>query len=211
MSYINNIVVSNYYPDPHLIRNEALSLEFSKRPGARYPGAEAFSSKFDWELVRVDIGKYINFNKSEEQVYEAKKNFKQGKFRLALDEDNQLRDDAVHVDMQRYSAIVYLSRDIDCRGGIGLYKCKYTNEYSDTDNWCNFICDRYVVKRETEEFFLRCREHMSNWDNWHKIGEIPMRFNQLTILMARAFHASTGIFGNSRESGRLTQHFEYYV
>ena len=48
-------------------------------------------------------------------------------------------------------------------------------------------------------------------ENWEKIGEIPMRFNRAIILMAKVFHGSSGIFGNTKQNGRLTQHFEFYT
>jgi hypothetical protein len=45
---------------------------------------------------------------------------------------------------------------------------------------------------------------------WEMIGQIPMRYNRVVLLMGQCFHGSTGIFGHNKESGRLTQHFEFY-
>lgn len=54
-------------------------------------------------------------------------------------------------------------------------------------------------------------DYFKNDDNWEKIGEIPMCFNRAVIIMARVFHGSTCIFGQCKNTGRLTQHFEFYT
>ena len=204
------ISLDDYYQDPHIIRDLALSLDFQSKDNADYPGKEAYIENDKWIEVRQDLLNLIS-NEQKEVVPEIKKSFKQGKFRMAIENDNSKRTDAIHQDVQKYSGIIYLSKNIDCKGGVGLYRCINTGETSLTREWANFISTKYNHPKGSPEFFSVAKQHMQNWENWEKYGELPMKFNRAIILMARCFHASTGIFGKDIHSGRLTQHFEFYL
>ncbi|MDE9452505.1 DUF6445 family protein [Xenorhabdus bovienii] len=134
--------------------------------------------------------------------------FAQGKFRIAVANDNEKRRDNVHVDQQKYSGIVYLAPNSLCKGGVAFYKHEKTGE---------IFFNKTVIQSEEfptfggDDFHKRVLSYFKDADNWEKIGEIPMRFNRAVIIMARVFHGSTGIFGDSMENGRLTQHFEFYT
>lgn len=203
------LIIDSFYEDGEDIRNLALSCSYQAKVGATYPGGEAYCDSRDWEAVRQDIIRELGVA-SVERMPEGK-NFRQGKFRLALAEDEKTRPDGVHQDVQRYSGIVYLARDQDCRGGIGLYRCRITGETSMTRVWLQSVSDRTNVRVDDPRFPQTVRAYCNDWSNWQQIGELPMRFNRLIVLMARCFHASTGMFGTSANNGRLTQHFEMYL
>lgn len=207
----NNFVtmLDNFYPSPYEIRELALSLDFTPKQEANYPGGEAYSNSVDWEPIRQELFSCVHSKKEEKPL--VGKNFLQGKFRLANKEDNEARPDGVHQDQQRYSAVVYLSRNQDLSGGIGLYKCKRSGELAMSSSWINMISEKSNTVPGDEAFIDYLKAYMRDWDNWEQIGELPMRFNRAIILMSRCFHASTGLFGSSKNDGRLTQHFEYYT
>ncbi len=209
MKNISVLIIDNFYKDPAVIRDMALKLNFRPKDGAMYPGGEAFSDELDWENVRQEIIGHLGLGNIETPL--SGKNFMQGKFRLALKKDDKVRPDAVHQDAQLYSAIVYLAKNEHCFGGIGIYKCRLTGETAITRKWLEALRDLFQVDIQDAKFPELMRSYCNNWDNWEKIGELPMRYNRLIILMARCFHASTGIFGEDPESGRLTQHFEIYL
>lgn len=202
-------ILDNFYPDPLIIRNLALSLDYSPKLGANYPGGEAYSDTVDWAPVKQRVFSCVQ-SKNEEKPIPGK-NFLQGKFRLANSADNETRPDGVHQDQQRYSAVIYLSRNQDLSGGIGLYKCKGSGELAMTTKWVQMISIRSNAVPGDEAFTAYLKSYMRDWDNWQQIGELPMQFNRAIILMSRCFHASTGLFGSSKIDGRLTQHFEYYI
>ena len=77
--------------------------------------------------------------------------------------------------------------------------------------WLQTLSRNLGVSLSDPLFVPKMRAYCSDWGNWDQIGELPMRFNRLIVLMAQCFHASTGIFGDTPESGRLTQHFEMYL
>lgn len=209
MSQRSVLILDEFYEDPHAVRNLALSLEFTPKEGAMYPGGEAYSSEMDWEEVRQRIIGELGMGANETPI--PGKNFTQGKFRLATKQHEAMRPDAVHQDTQRYSAIVYLAGDVDCMGGVGLYQCKLSGQTSMNLQWLKALSERFDVGIKDPAFAALVKSYCLDWSNWMQIGELPMRFNRLIVLMARCFHASTGIFGSDAASGRLTQHFEIYL
>ena len=203
------IVIDNFYDDPNDIREHALSLNFYKKENATYPGLEAVSDR-DWEPTRLKLAEYIN----DDVTAPGLKNppFAQGKFRIAIKEDEYTRLDKVHVDQQKYSGIVYLTSNELCQGGVAFYQHKNTKEVTFTEKFIShpellFLRESSGPEQIKEQLF----DYFKNNDSWEKIGEIPMRFNRAVIIMARVFHGSTGIFGECKYTGRLTQHFEFYT
>lgn len=205
----STLIVDNFYEDLNAIRALALRLDFRPKNGAMYPGGEAWSDAMDWEPVRQDIIGELGMGTQETSI--AGKDFKQGKFRLALEQHATSRPDAVHQDAQRYSAIVYLSQDQHCSGGIGFYKCRLSGQTAMNRQWANALSKHFNIAVNDPGFPDLVRRYCADWSNWLQIGELPMRFNRLIVLMAHCFHASTGIFGGNPASGRLTQHFEIYL
>lgn len=210
MSELSFLSIDNYYPNADEIRNLALSLEFRKKNNADYPGVEAYIETPLWLNVKNDLKNKIEPDK-EENTPNSKKDFLQGKFRLALKNDDVKSGYGVHQDQQKYSAIIYLSENAHCKGGIGIYKCAFTGETKITKRWLEFITEKYGIKTNSPDFMKIVKGHFLNWDNWELYGELPMRYNRAIILMAHCFHTSTGIFGEDKFSGRLTQHFEFYL
>ncbi|WP_156429365.1 DUF6445 family protein [Burkholderia sp. TSV86] len=203
------LILDDFYDEPMAVRDLALSLEFRPKDDAMYPGGEAYSNAMDWESVRQRIIGELGVGSVETPI--PGKNFAQGKFRLAMKQHEKTRPDAVHQDTQRYSAIVYLAHDADCVGGVGLYQCKLSGQTSMNLKWFNTLSEKFGVGIKDPAFAPLVKNYCLDWSNWTQIGELPMRFNRLIVLMARCFHASTGIFGNDAASGRLTQHFEIYL
>jgi hypothetical protein len=207
MAHQSLIIIDNFYDNPHEIREQALSLSYKEKPDATYPGKEAFVNDYDWSSTRNRLSRYID----EDVSKQGPKNppFIQGKFRLALAEDQIKRPDLVHEDVQKWSAVIYLSLPEHCQGGIGLYKHKESGYLASTDYWFQNTFQE-SLKKSPHILKEDVRNHFKNQNNWEKIGELPMLFNRAIILMAHCFHGSTGVFGTKAENGRLTQHFEFY-
>lgn len=198
-------IIDNFYDDPYAIRRKASQLSFVRREGALYPGMAANSGD-DWEDERNKLRKYID----DECDSPCPKSpaFEQGKFRLALAEDEFKRLDLVHQDLQKWSGVVYLTLPEHCKGGVAFYKHKKTGATFSNLDW-----EKNVFGKKLEPSDLvseKVLEHMSTSVNWEKIEEVEMKFNRAVIIMGHCFHGSTGVFGTSIENGRLTQHFEYY-
>jgi Family of unknown function (DUF6445) len=201
------IVVDDFYDDPDAIRDLALTLPYRKKPGATYPGREA-ASDHDWRGVRERLRSHIDEPCDEECPKDPP--FRQGKFRLALAADEQERIDRVHVDQQRWSGIVYLTRPGDSAGGLALYRHRASGLVTWPGTWLRAnVPELFSLPRP--EAAVRLLAYCADPENFEQIGLIPMAYNRAILLMAQVLHGTGRAFGNSPEEGRLSQHFEFYA
>jgi hypothetical protein len=135
--------------------------------------------------------------------------FSQGKFRLALASDEAKRIDRVHVDQQRWSGIVYLTRPEDCQDGLRLYRHLATGSTFWDNKWFESNFPSYY-ELPTEEFRSQVLTYFKDANNFQLIGTIPMLYNRAILLMAHSLHGTGLAFGDRVENGRLSQHFEFY-
>lgn len=202
------IVIDNFYDNPDAIRALALSSEYNTKRGGTYPGIEAIAKDVDWSSSWKKLRSYI-----EEDVdapCPLKDGFPQGKFRLAMKEHEADRIDLVHEDVHRWSGVVYLSLPEHCQGGIAYYKHKKTGALSSTPEW---FAENYpeLLTTPRDELQKKLLSIFKDESQWEKIGEVPMLYNRAIIIMAQCFHGSTGIFGTSKETARITQNFQFYT
>lgn len=200
------VVLDDFYPKPDTIRDVALSLSFRRHAGVNYPGGEAVAA-LDWSSVRRRLRSFI----PEDVDGECPKPtpFPQGLFRLALAADADGRPDGVHQDVQRWSAVIYLSRPEDCRGGVTFYRHRETGAFSMTPDWEQAVFGDQLGLPD-DQLKPLIQAYLKDMRHWEEIQHIAMRYNRAVLLMAQCFHASAGLFGDDPETGRLTQHFEFY-
>lgn len=201
MSIKDLIIIDDFYDDPYLIRSLALNTEYNIfEKTQNFPGAESkkayylsthvktFENLLD-KKIKIDPGKYIF-----------------GKFRYSLKNDKS--NTTVHLDWPvDWTAIIYLTLDKDCRGGLGFYKhleldtCIVDEQVLQKYNCKNiFEFDRKYIKPQSNDL-----------SKWELIEEIPMKFNRLVLFKgSKYFHAITQQFGNSITNSRLTQNFFFH-
>lgn len=201
------IVVDDFYEDPQAIRSLALSQQFHRRAGAVYPGREAVVPGWDWSAERGRLR--VHIDEPVDGPCPKPLPFPQGKFRIALAEDETMRIDRVHIDQQRWSAVVYLSEDCDCCDGLVLYRHRPTRSTVWDEVWFRRQYG-HLYLRSPEEFRVGVLEFFRDPEQFERIGVIPMAFNRAVILMAHVFHGTGLAFGHDVSRGRLTQHFEFY-
>ena len=205
------IVIDDFYDAPDQVRSHALSLPYYTKPGATYPGQEAKPADFDWVTPRKRLQDQVLENINGDCPKSTP--FVQGKFRVAVAKDQQSRLDGVHEDIQPWSGIVYLTPEEHCFGSkaIAFYVNKETGKRIADQEWLNFIVEKLSLDGlSVEEKRSRYWEYMRDMDNWLQVSSVENRYNRAILLYAKHFHASEGLFGDSPQTGRLTQHFEYY-
>lgn len=200
-------VVDEFYDDPYRVRDIALSSAFDKPAWKLFPGREALAANCDWtgswERLREFIGEpCLGPNP---RTYE----FPQGKFNLALATDEETRGTRVHVDLNYWAAIVYLSLPEHCQGGTAWYRHRSTGAFTDTEEWTRALFG-HLDGTSVEEVRAAMLKVSLDRDQWEEIARVEMRFNRAVIFEAQAFHATACLFGNRPENGRLTQNFEFY-
>jgi hypothetical protein len=200
------IVIDDFYADPAAIRQLALGLDFRRYAGATYPGRQAQAER-DWSDERRRLRAYIEepVDAPNPKPYPAPP----GLFRLALAEDEALRLDGVHQDAQRWSAVIYLSLPHDCQGGVAFFRHRATGLTASTRE-LELELFGHLAGQPVEEIRAAMLAYLRDMRHWEEIGRIPMQYNRAVLLMGQCFHMSAGVFGNSAEQGRLTQHFEFY-
>jgi len=196
----NVIVIDDFLPNPHELRERALKLNFTvdgPYPGldsaekTSIPGLDEIVSKLVYQPVRAPWTK----------------DYAHGNFRLALAKDDQPA--RIHIDNSHWSGILYLSLPEDCRGGTEFYRhlptgtdhLPFTQEelkasgYSSYEELTAQILDKDALDRS----------------KWELSMVVPMRFNRLVLQQPQYWHTAGPSFGDSPESGRLVYLMRYFL
>jgi hypothetical protein len=186
-------VVDNFFESPTLIRDYALSLEYSKFDG-RYPGKRT-------EELRLLNPKL--YEQLCSKVFSLFFNLKHDKVGWDIDARFQLTDNTygsgwAHVDgeMYQFAGVVYFNPDAPLNGGTSICKLNknFDHDYSLRDKFYNdelLDLDEYANKRDL---------HNSNFDTTVEVSNI---FNRLLFYNGNTYHKENNFFGTGNNS-RLT-------
>jgi hypothetical protein len=202
------IVLDDFYGTPDKVRDIALSLDYKGKQNQAYPGGEAVAAGYDWTPVWQQLRSYID--EPCDAPCPKDPPFAQGKFRLATLEDGATRPDRVHLDVQRWSGIVYLSHNQDCEDGLALYRHRPTRKVEWDEEWFQ---EHYgwVYQLPPDEMRQAMFAYFRDPEMFEQIGVIPIAYNRAILLMAQVFHGTGAVFGTDKHTGRLSQHFEFYA
>jgi hypothetical protein len=191
------IVIDDFYDNPKLMRNLALNAEYLQFVKKNVPG---FESKYAYynELYQNKFSSLLG-----RDIKVKPSLFTYGKFRYSLEKSDSLS--SIHLDKATWSAIVYLTLDQNCKGGLGIYKHKETGltcvPSNKTLNELGYTSlsdlDKEVVHPDTNDL-----------SKWEMIEFIPMKYNRLVLLKgSKYFHSVTEQFGNTLLNSRLSHNF----
>jgi Family of unknown function (DUF6445) len=193
------IVIDGFYSNPDQVRNVALNTKYNNFGDAQnFPGAESekafYSSTLKERFERL-IEKQINIS-PDKYIF--------GKFRYSTREDNAQTE--VHLDNGiEWTGIVYLSKDQDSMGGLGIYKHRDLELLNapDKNQLTLFQC------KDINEFDAKYVYPITkSKDQWELLYEIPIKYNRLILFKGcKYFHGITEQFGKSINDARLTQNF----
>ncbi|MGD6874281.1 DUF6445 family protein [Sutcliffiella horikoshii] len=193
------IIVDDFYTNPDKVRELALETSYQNFGNIQnFPGFESEKS-FSSPSIKV---KFQNIIKNEIIIQPDK--YIYGKFRYSIKTDHA--QTKVHIDHGvDWTAIVYLTRDQDSKGGLSIYHHKDLGLDSvpkDTE-MKNFKC------KNIADFDSKYIYPITNsTDKWEMIHHIPIKFNRLILFKgSKYFHGITEQFGNSIYNSRLTQNF----
>lgn len=208
MSEVSLAVIDDFYDDPERVRDAALTASFDKPAWKYFPGREAVVDSIDWsgawERMRASLG--VSGIGPNPRDYA----FPQGKFNLAVEADEDTRGTRVHVDLNRWAGVIYLSRPADCRGGTSWYRHKATGALTDSGEWHDH-CFGHLAGQDVDKIRTAMLQTSLDRSQWEEIARIEMRFNRAVVFMSQTFHATSCLFGDRPENARLSQHFEFYT
>jgi len=192
------IVVDDFYAHPEAVRRHALSMDYAgEGETGNYPGVESRQAYFTAahiEAFRRITGRPLVYDQ-DRWVF--------GKFRIG--ESGGAVRTSVHLDHVDWSAVVYLSEL--CSPASGL--CVYRHRRLGLDRLPDQAGLAALGCRDRRDFDRRyVRPISTDVTQWEEIDRVDYRFNRLVLLPSGSlFHGIAGLFGSSRDDGRLTHSF----
>ncbi len=176
------IIIDDFYPDPYLVREEALVQTYQDPPGSTARLAKtALSTEFANKQMLNQLSKQFSDPNVNRYVI---------LFRYSL--EGSIKKTFCHADSCSYAGIVYLSLPEHCKGGTSFYVHKPTGDYFwNPENGYRYdICDA---------------------SQWEQVRSINMAFNCMAFYPGHLFHAITpDFFGTEIANARLTQNLFAY-
>lgn len=187
---MNILVIDNFYENPDLVRQLALTAQYKDVTQLNYPGFQSLHN-FSTSSVIEKIEKAINA-----KVVLDPNGHTFGKFRVMLAETGT--NLKVHLDGHAdWTGVLYLNRDDDCRGGTGFFTHKETGLDGPTKNKKWQQIEKDIIEPDT-----------LNPQAWQQSSFVAMKFNRLVLFRGnQLFHSHTESFGFNLQNGRLTQNF----
>jgi hypothetical protein len=182
---VYSVIIDDFLFEPTELRNYALSQEFTdfKNPtdGISYPNINLnIPDTVKFEFL-AKIQGLTNGIVVDPKLFM--------RLRLAGEE---LAPHEVHTDkiMGEYTALVYLSRPEDCRGGTAILE---------------HISGELPLHPETEEQLRLWERDTNDVEAWSKVSFCPMKFNRFLMIRSDLLHRAEPIggFGDNKENGRL--------
>ena len=178
--------------DAQGLREVGLQLTYPEQQGA-FPGRNSL------ERIEMDGLDRTISNLVGERVRPVSPLQSHAKFRITLASDKARAK--VHIDQAYWSAILYLSRPEDCRGGTEFFRHLPTN--TERAPWSQEEA-RERGYDSLEHMYSEIIEKDSNDDGkWERTMTAPMRFNRLVLLRPWLWHTAGQAFGDRMENGRL--------
>lgn len=189
----NLIIVDNFYKDPHLIREFALSRD-SFAPHAEYHKGQRTEESFRPDGVKGAISKLLNKKIKNWETHGAN-----GVFQFCTAEDSLV----YHVDTQSYAAVVFLTPDAPPESGTTFYRSKINGlRESPTDKESKRL--NKTKGQLSSEIFKNGFYDKTQFEVVDVVGNV---FNRLVVWDAKLIHAASEYFGNNKENSRLFHMF----
>jgi len=195
--HLTHIVIDDFLADPESIRKTALGLVYPPRHEADiYPGRNA-NQALAFPGIENLIGEIVH-----EQLT-PQTGTSHGRPRLAQAGDKG--EASVHIDMNYWSAMVYLSRDEDCREGTHFFRHKKTGW--DMAPAFPGMAEQAGYLNADDALKDILKENGRDSDAWEHRMTIPMKFNRLAIFRGYLWHDAGVSFGTNPEDSRLVLPF----
>lgn len=173
----NIIIIDDFYSNPDLVRNFALSQSFDIL--GNYPGSRTTS--FLTEDVKNIIQRIVMPHGGNITEWFTQDGFS-GSFHIDTSRDRGI----IHIDpFNTWGGICYLTPNAPPTGGLGIYRHRATGNYFADDKPYEF-------------------QDVTKWD---LIDVIANKYNRLVLYKNKMFHSNMDYFGSGPEDGRLAQLF----
>ena len=188
------IIIDNFYSDPELERDYALSLDYNRE--GNYPGMRTDNIPLS-KSVKEIIANAIRHSSGDI----IKTTGATGSFQYTTCFERSW----IHNDGEGWAGVCYLTPDAPVSAGTGLFRHIRTG-ISTSPLWdrtsypnCEFE-DKQAISEELDN---DCND-ITKWELVTSMGNV---FNRLILYRQELYHMSLDYFGNSIDDGRLFQVF----
>lgn len=186
------IVVDNFYDNPDLVREYAMSQEFN--PNVQHHKGARTQEKTIFEGTKAFLEGILH-----KRITHWNDHLYNGVFQYCVAEDPLV----YHTDHQSYAADVFLTPDAPVECGTSFYKSKHNGlmRAPTQDD-----CDRTGKSTDqlVEEMFAGNYYDKTRWEQVDVIGNV---YNRMVIWDAKKVHAASAYFGNRLDNSRLFHMF----
>ena len=180
---VNLLVIDDFYSNVDEVRKFALSQNFLVE--GNYPGfrTEPFLNESTKKQISYHLephaGKVLDWMDTSESQYT-------GAFQISY----ACHKSWIHTDnVNNWAGVLYLTPNAPLEGGTGFYRSRING---------SFYGDSY------DEV---CGKHAEDMTKWELVNQVSNVYNRLILFRADQWHTSQVYFGNTMETGRLTQVF----
>jgi hypothetical protein len=181
------IVVDNFYENPDKVRDFALRQEF--KADERYHKGNRTQKSYIPSWTKDEFSRLLN--KQVSAFVGAT-----GVFQYCVAKDNVV----YHYDTQEYAAMVYLTPNAPLQTGTQTFRSKLTGLYTaatDAD------VDRLGMSKQEIDKKSFNGNNFYDRHNMELVDSVANVYNRCVIFNARALHAATSYFGDTKENSRL--------
>jgi hypothetical protein len=203
-------IVDNFYEDPDLVRDFALSLEYHSAaekyrttgydgmwPGVRTKLISDIDQLFYNTFTRKLFGLFFDFDTTNIQ-FDIETKFQ--KINSFSNDRNHIKNLGwVHCDPAIFTAVVYLNPDDHLYSGTSIYKLKDGNEANETLK--NFSLRHLGEKYNEKEYEIEKKNHNGKFVETVKIENV---YNRLVLFERGVYHGVPTYYSESNNP-RLTQ------
>ena len=175
------IVVDNFYEDPDVVREFALSKTFV--PHIKYHKGKRTDETFRSEVLKTRFESLLNKKITNWEKYGVN-----GCFQTCVEGDEIV----YHFDDQTYAGILFLTPNAPVSAGTTLYRSLITGKM------------KVDGAEEHKAVFARGFLDGTDFEAVDKVGNV---YNRLVLFDSKCLHAASLYFGDTLETGRLFQLF----
>lgn len=195
--HLTHLVIDDFFSDPHEIRRQALQLDYPRRdPTAIYPGRNA-ARPLSLPGIESLIGQIVHERLAPQP------GTSHSIPRIAM--SGETSKASIHIDMNHWSVMAYLSLDEHCEGGTHFYRHRQTG-------WEMAPAFPGMAEKagyESPDAALNDILKSGGYDHdaWELRMTIPMKFNRVAIFRGYMWHDAGHSFGTTPENARLVLPF----
>lgn len=189
------LVIDNFYPNPDLVRDFALSQEFNLTgafPAVRggYYLPDQTVEKIQ-KLIKPMSGEIVMWT-GDYGVFQLCTAFD----RSWIHADNRKTDPQ---DLQIWAGVVYLTPDAPLTAGTKFYRHK------ETQLPVKSFYFQSVVKED------QYKKEVYDFTKWEEVDTVANVYNRAIFYRGDRFHIANHYFGHTKEDARLTQTFFFFT